>query len=726
MNSDKVVEKEAGATVSQLKKVHKITMEDDEYNVMGIDLGTTNSCIAVWKNGQIAIVPNEMGLRTTPSVVSFFPNETLVGYGAANKMTQNYHNTIFDCKRLIGHKISDPEIREDISSFPYSVVGDENGYPVITVNQSSSGKTQFTPQEISGMILDYLRVQAESFSGRKIRDAVITVPAYFNEEQRQATIEAAKLAKLNVLRLLDEPSAAAFAYNFEQDTDTKHILIYDLGGGTLDVSLLEVGKQRVHVISSVGNNHLGGEDFNHVLMSFLFEQYKRQKGVDISTNEAWRARMRKAVESCKVFLSSTSSSLIEFENDDFTYSVSRFLFEKLNRELFQRTLEIVKETLQRAGLTRDDVDEVILVGGSTRIPRIQQILSDYFSAEKMCNSVNPDEAVAVGAAIMAAVEKYQRIKSMPHKSILSLGVETHGGLMDIMIPLGSSLPATSSYEYTIPTDYQSTIEFRIAMGERLLIRDNIILGSIVVNDMPLCKTDALHVMITMTLSCSHSLHVTVDVTPGQRRESIEISLDRDNPLSPLLMSQEEIQVLINRAQSLRQVDEELVRRHKAMNVLECVMEEGYGFLYGLTENMPQEWIRQKYELLENTHNWMKNNVDADCASCKSHEQLLRKNLHAYRKWMCLLQTASNILRFFIFKLNTLQLDVLLLKNVKNTICTCRNTSTRSINSNYTLLIQIVIILRRNDTSSEHEDIVTSLLLQTLNELRNQSLMSSSK
>ena len=621
----------AGATASKIKTVNRITMEDDEYNVMGIDLGTTNSCVAVWKNGQIAIVPNEMGLRTTPSVVSFFPNETLVGFGAAKKMEQNFRNTIYDCKRLIGNRVSDPEIQEDIRSFPYTVVSDENDHPVIEVNQSSSGKTQFTPQEISGMILDYLRVQAESFSGRKIRDAVITVPAYFNGEQRQATLEAGKLAKLNVLRLLDEPSAAAFAYNFEQDTETKHILIYDLGGGTLDVSLLEVGKQRVHVISSVGNNHLGGEDFNHELMKFLFEQYKKQKGVDISTNNAWRSRMRKAVESCKLFLSSTSSSLIEFENDDFTYSVSRFLFEKLNKELFQRTLDVVKETLHRAGMTRDDVDEVILVGGSTRIPRIQQILADYFSAEKVCNSVNPDEAVAVGAAIMAAVEKYQRIKSMPQTSVLSLGVETHGGLMDVMIPRGSSLPITSTFEYTIPTDYQRTIEFRIAMGERLLTRDNVIVGSMVVNDMPLCKADSLSVLITMTLSCSHSLHVTVDVMPGQRRETVEISLDRDNPLSPLLLSQEEIQNRIIEAQESRQVDEEMVRRHQAMNVLECVMEEGYGTLYRLTNDMPQEWIRQKYELLENTHNWMKNNMDADCASCRSHEQLLRKNLHAYRK-----------------------------------------------------------------------------------------------
>lgn len=621
----------AGATAPKIKRRNQTTMEDDEYNVMGIDLGTTNSCVAVWKNGQIAIVPNEMGLRTTPSVVSFFPNETLVGFGAAKKMEQNYRNTIYDCKRLIGNRVADPEIQEDITSLPYSVISDAKGHPVIVVNQSASGKTQFTPQEISGMILDYLRVQAESFCGRKIRDAVITVPAYFNEEQRQATLEAGKLANLNVLRLLDEPSAAAFAYNFEQDTETKHILIYDLGGGTLDVSLLEVGKQRVHVISSVGNNHLGGEDFNHELMKFLFEQYRKQKGIDVSSNNAWRSRMRKAVESCKLFLSSTSSSLIEFENDDFTFSVSRFTFEQLNKELFQRTLDVVKETLQRARMTREDVDEVVLVGGSTRIPRIQQILADYFSAEKVCKSVNPDEAVAVGAAIMAAVEKYQRIKAMPQTSVLSLGVETHGGLMDVMIPRGSSLPITSSYEYTIPTDYQSTIEFRIAMGERLLTRDNVILGSMVVNDMPLCKADSLSVVITMTLSCSHSLHVTVDVTPGQRRESIEISLDRDNPLSPLLLSQEEIQNRLEKAQELRQVDEELVRRHQAMNVLECVMEEGYGALHQLTNSMPQDWIRQKYDLLENTHNWMKNNMDADCASCRSHEQLLRKNLHAYRK-----------------------------------------------------------------------------------------------
>ena len=376
-------------------------MNDSGYDVVGIDLGTTNSCVAVWKNGQIAIVPNEVGKRTTPSIVSFLPTETLIGNSAAKKKTSNYKNTVYDCKRLIGRKVSDPEIQQDVAAWPFQVLSDPDGNPLITIENSSSGKKSFTPEEISAMILHYLKVQAENFLGKSIKDAVITVPAYFDDSQRKATEKAAHIAGFTVLRILDEPTAAALAYNFEQSETTQRILVYDLGGGTFDVSILEVGKQKVNVLASDGDNHLGGEDFDNKLIDYLFFKYKQDKGVDMSKDRLWRARMHSAVEACKIELSVTSSSLIEFENSDFTYSVSRFLFENLNKDLFNRTIQVLENTLTKANLTKEMIDGIVLVGGSTRIPRIQQLLHKYFPSSKMCKSVNPDEAVAMGGAIMA-------------------------------------------------------------------------------------------------------------------------------------------------------------------------------------------------------------------------------------------------------------------------------------------------------------------------------------
>lgn len=601
-------------------------MEEKDYDVIGIDLGTTNSCVSVWKNGQIAVVPNEMGRRTTPSVVSFLETETLIGNAACRKMTKNAQNTIFDSKRLIGRKVSDEEIQRDIKSWPFQVVADENDDPVIHIDKSMNGKQNFAPEDISAMILSYLKLQADDFVGHPVTDAVITVPAYFDECQRTKIQDAASRAGLNVLRLLDEPSAAALTYNFESHDQTKFILVYDLGGGTFDVSIVMVQNQLVQAIERDGDSHLGGEDLNRKMMEYLFFQYKKQKGVDISNDPIWRARMRNAVEECKIDLSFSKSSLIEFDNPDFTFSVTRSLFENLNKDVFAKTIEIVEKTLAKANLQKSDISDVVLVGGSTHIPRIQQLLRDYFTDAKINKSVNPDEAVSMGAAILAAVIKSQRMRLLPQTALLSIGIETHGGIVEVMIPRGSQLPACMSYEFVTPMDYQKAISFKVVMGERMLVRDCIELGEIKMDDLELECSGDLVFSISMCLSQEYVLSVSIVESSKSKRNDFELNLNEEDPLSPLNMTTEQIEQLVSEAEQYRVMDEEFVSRHLAINELDCLVEEGFALVERNEEKMTEDWVKQKRELLETVKEWMKQNPDAEIRESYSRQQLIRKNL----------------------------------------------------------------------------------------------------
>ena len=593
-------------------------METEDYNVLGIDLGTTNSCVAVWKNGQIAIVPNEVGKRTTPSMISFLRDEILIGNAATKKMTANYRNTVYGCKRLIGRKVTDKDIASDIAAWPFRVVGDDNNNARILIETAEGGTKPYSPEEISGMVLRYLRTQAEAFLGHSVTDAVITIPAYFNEIQRKATSDAAQMAGLNVLKLLDEPTAAAIAYHFEQSDRTQNILVYDLGGGTFDVSILQVGDKQVKMLANDGDNHLGGEDFDRNLMNYLFFQYEKQKGEDVTNDRQWCARMHAAAESCKLELSVASSSLVEFDNSDFTYSVSRFLFENLNKDLFNRTIAIVERTIEKANLTKDQIDDVVLVGGSTRIPRIQRLLNERFANSKICKGINADEAVAMGAVIFAAVSESQKMKQYPSTVLLSLGVEVHGGIMLPMIPRGSTIPSSNLLEFTIPTDYQEAVEFRIVMGERLLVRDNMVLGTISFNGLPLCRTEEMTIKVKLKVTPKYHLLVEVEA-PGNHHRLLDIPLDCS--ISPAT-----IQQMVNSAQENRAKDEEMVKRHQEMNILECVIEEGYLLLHSHDSRMTDEWIQQMSDLLGDIREWMKRNEDADIHECQEREQLIRRNI----------------------------------------------------------------------------------------------------
>lgn len=554
-------------------------METSPSTAIGIDLGTTNSCVAVWKNGQIQIAPSDMGTRTTPSVVSFTDTERIIGVAAKKRMKSNFENTVYDTKRLIGHAFRDSEVQNDMKMWAFKVTESVEGKPVINVKYRKEPYV-VSPEQISAMILEQMKKQAEAFLDAKVTKAVITVPAYFNDSQRQATKDAATIAGLQVLRILNEPSAAAFAYGFENQNTEKNILIYDLGGGTFDVSILHVKDGQFEVISCNGDSHLGGNDFDNNLSRYVMEQYKRETGEDISENRRWRARVRDACESCKMELSFTSTSRVEFEDSGFECAISRFLFEDLNAALFKKTIAIVEKTLRDANLDKNSIHEVVLVGGSTRIPKIQEMLTNCFPHSKVCKSINPDEAVAMGALIMAQKEDLENSNekgafediSILDCTPLSLGVETIGGMMSVMIPRNTRIPTSYTDVYTTPTDNQTTVEIKVFQGERLLTRDNCLLGKFMITDIPLMKADEPIIEITFYIDENNILSVSA-IEKGSQKQS-KILIDNANTN----LSQAQIQMMVETAKKFRRDDEENAKKLMYINDLENLVRQIHDML----------------------------------------------------------------------------------------------------------------------------------------------------
>ena len=568
-------------------------MSLSDSTAIGIDLGTTNSCVAVWKNGQIQIAPSDMGTRTTPSVVSFTDTERIIGVAAKERMKSNYENTVYDTKRLIGHAYQDPEIQMDMKMWPFKVTASSEGKPVINVKYKKEQHT-LSPEQISAMILEQMKKQAEAFLGEKVTKAVITVPAYFNDSQRQATKNAAAIANLQVIRILNEPSAAAFAYGFENQNSDKNILIYDLGGGTFDVSILHVKNGMFEVISCNGDSHLGGNDFDNNLAKHVMEQYRRVTGVDITNNARWRARVRAACESCKNELSFTTSSHIEFEDSDFECTISRFLFEDLNESLFRKTIDIVEKTLRDAQLEKESIHEVVLVGGSTRIPKIQELLANCFPHSKVCKSINPDEAVAMGALIMAQKQDKESETETPFTNIdikdctpLSLGVETVGGVMSVMIPRNTRIPTSFTDIYTTPTDNQATVEIKVFQGERLLTRDNCLLGKFSITDIPLMKADEPIIEITFYIDENNILNVSALERRSMKQSKILIDNANTN------LSEAQIEAMIETAERFRQDDEENAQKMTYIGDLENLVRKANAQLE--TARLPES-EREHFEM----------------------------------------------------------------------------------------------------------------------------------